>query len=948
MKHGTNVLLTAQTLAAKAAQVGVSVKLIATAVVLGGCIAAMSPASAHAQQKAKPKTQVAPEPPKLPRIQDDFADLDDTLATKPVSAGSNDKFISTTLENSRQQYLRALSYINKSDTTRAAKAFEQSIETLNKIADFPKIEENQDFTDLMQSIIDDYETYIQSIDNLSETSPMFVLRDKFFQELDKELSINELTFARDRTRPKSGVVPLRLPESSSEMVRILGMRGVPLQIPMTDNELVQKTVDFFTKPGAHRYFQKWLERAGRWFPMMRRIAKEEGAPEEIIYLSMFESGLNPKATSPAAAVGLWQFIKSTGQMYGLEAGYWVDERRDPEKSTRAAMRHLKDLYNEFGDWELAMAAYNCGVGGVRRAISRSGFSDPSYWEVRPKLPRETGGYVPLYMAAAKVCMNPEAYGFVNIPLEEPYRYDTVITRESLDFKVLAKCAGISVDAMEEYNPELVRSATPEGEYLLKLPPGTKNTFLANIGQLSTSDKQTWIVHNVSSNETLYSIAKSYNVSPTALASANGLTGRKKRLRVGMSLRIPKDAMIESEENAGEALASTPSTGKSSADKSRLEQADDRGARERERREKERADREAREQERKDAREKERADREAREQERKDAREKERADREAREQERKDAREQERKDKEAQRKQAKDAKEKREAERSEAALASIPANSKKLSHDVVQGETLFSIATRYGVRLADLRNWNNIPYNTDKLGLDDKIIVYVPKSFKDDGGAASASVASASEASSKKKAGVTTHRVVQGETLAKIADDYDVSIQDIRNLSGLRNQDRIYVGQTLKVPAVNAAAERVGRPEREAVSAAKPPATPRLTETSAPPKPSSKGAHAVKKGETPASIARQYGVNLADLLKWNPSARDGQLKIGEELRLYAESAGKGGATTEGKSSKTYTVRQGDTAFSIAKKFGVSVSQLLKLNRGLRENTLSVGQQLRVAE
>jgi membrane-bound lytic murein transglycosylase D len=875
--------------------------------------------SQKSKQKALQQQQQAQTPlppPKLPRIQDDFAELDDTVATRSVSAGTSDRFIAVTLETSRQQYLRALSFINKGDTVRAAKSFEASIQTLNKLSDFPRIEENGDFTDLMQSIIDDYETYIQSIDNLGENSPFFVLRDKFFQEIDKDSPLyGELSFTRDRQKSgRQNVVQLKLPESSSELGKIVGMKGVNLQIPMTDNPLTQKSFEFFVSERGRRYFQKFLERAGRWFPMMRRIAREEGAPEEIIYLAITESALLPTAVSRAQAVGLWQFIKSTGQMYGLNVDYWVDERRDPEKSTRAAMRHLKDLYNEFGDWHLAMAAYNCGVGGVRRAIARSGLSNPDYWDIRDKLPRETRGYVPMYIAMARAAMNPEMNGFVNIPLEEPYQYDTVLVRESLDFKVLARCAGVSEAALEELNPELVRSATPGGDYWLKLPLGTKNTFTANYKNLGDEDRQTWITHTVSGRETLYSIARQYKVSPTALASANGLTGKKKRISQGMVLKIPQDALIP-DEAADVELAANPSSGKS---KSRLEEYDERQREYRERKE-QREQREQREKEAREQRERERLEREE-------------SAKLARSENRTETRADVRTDSRAE-------KEKTESRGEAIITATQPANTKKLTHQVAKGETLYSIANRYGVRLADLRNWNNIGYNTDNLGIDDQLTVYVPKSFREQESTKSAEATA-----------IVVHKVKQGETLAKIADDYNVSIQDIRKTSGLRGRERIFIGQALKIPVSSAMAAKLEKTDREQPKQPQPDIVQSAKEPSAS-KPSLGGItmHSVKKGETPAAIARQYGVNLADLLKWNPNAQDGQLSIGEELKIYTQNTAKGSSANEGKTSlKSYSVRQGDTAFSIAKKFGITLQQLLKLNPGMRENNLSVGQRLRVAE
>ncbi len=876
--------------------------------------------------------------PLLPRIQDDFAELDDTVSLPPVTAGISDKFLMTTLEHARQQYLRALSFVNKNDTARAAKLFETSVETLNKIADFPKIEEHQDFTDLLQMVIEDYEKYIRSIDNLSESSPFFVLRDKFFQEVDKDaLPYNELAFTRnDRDRPsRQQVVPLVLPESGSALVQAIGMKNVQLQVPMTDNEIVQKTMEFFTNEGGRRYFQKWMQRAGRWFPMMRRIAREEGAPEEIAYLAMIESGLSNNAVSWAKAVGMWQFIKSTGELYGLEAGYWYDERRDPEKATRAAMRHLRDLYNEFGDWHLALAAYNCGVGGVRRAIARSGISNPNYWDIRPKLPRETRNYVPLYLAAAKVCMNPEAYGFVNVPLEEQYRYDTVVVNDSYSFRALAQAANLPEEAIEEFNPELIQRATPPGmEYEVKLPPGTKNTFLANLDKLSKDEKRSITLHEVGRGETLYSIASKYGVSAQVLASANGMTGRKKRLYVGMKMKIPTQGKYIERGDAEEdsPAASAPVAGDTKAAK------------------KERSTQEQEQpQEQEVASDKSLAAQNT--------------------------------GKEATDKQSSPAKPLSEQPTAEKKAAPsekplIPYNTKRITHTVAAGETLYSIAQRYRVEQSDIRSWNALPAASDRLSLGAELTLYVAKSFRD----TDKELAKNAE-NLKHSASVLVHKVQSGETLAQIADDYRVSMDEIRTLTGMRSRDKIYVGKVLKIPVTPAnagIAERRRDQEEEQ--------TPPNTNNAVLPAPRTNNTailHTVKKGETLHQIARAYNVSVADVQEWNPTTKNGHLSVGMELNIRPRDGDKGGgaSTTLGSDnprnnakethttsvkepsrtereeqksaesvpeSKLYTVRKGDTLYSLSKKFGLSVSQLLSMNKGLSQNTMSAGQRIRVKE
>ncbi|TAE28601.1 MAG: LysM peptidoglycan-binding domain-containing protein [Candidatus Kapaibacterium sp.] len=831
----------------------------------------------------------------LPRIQDDFADLDDTLQVVP-GLQVNERFVTTTLESARQQYLRALSYINRSDTARAARSFDQAIETLNKISDYPKIQDNQDFMDLMQSIIEDYENYIRNLDNLSDKAQIVVLRDKFFQSVENPdmPSYEDLNFPRGKDSSARQFQALKLPESSSALATFTGMRGVKLQVAMPENQEVLWAIEFLAVRGR-RYFQKWIERTGKWFTMMRKIAREEGAPEEIIYLSMIESGLSPQATSWAKAVGLWQFIKGTGQMYGLGADYWRDERRDPEKATRAAMRYLKDLYNELGDWHLALAAYNCGPGGVRRAIARSGIQNPSYWDIRPFLPKETRNYVPLYVAASKVCMNPEAYGFTSsqIQFEERYNYETVPVNEAADFKVLARAAGVGEETLRDLNPELINYSTPpySDNYQLKIPVGTKSTFVANYDKMSQSDKHSWTMHEVTGSETLWSIARKYNVPSSVIAAANDITGRRKRVSVGTMLRIPTDGRYNAKSDADEdeedddentstqAVTSSTTRQSSKDEEKRKEQPSSKSD------EKALAKAETKSETKGETKAETKSTTEEKVQHR---------------------------------------------------PAPIPENSKKITHSVKDDETLYSISARYNVRMSDLRNWNDIPYNSDKVSEGAELTLYVDKNFRPEDANKKPAV----------KQGTVQHTVARGETLAQIADSYGVTIDDLRRFSSMSKHGRIYVGQVLTVPV-----EFVeSKPTRSATEEGDKKVTePKSSVASTTAAAGGKAiVYKVQKGETLADIANRYNVTQRELSAWN-QLRGNYIRKGMDLVILSSTAEKGSETPsqeDAASQKTYTVREGDTLFSISRKFGIKQERLKELNKELESNTVRLGQILRL--
>ena len=238
---------------------------------------------------------------------------------------------------------------------------------------------------------------------------------------------------------------------------------------------------------------------------------------------MIESGFNPYAVSWARAVGPWQFMPSTGKLYGLKIDWWIDERKDPVKSTYAAADHLKNLHNLFGSWPLAMASYNAGAGKVQRAVLRTRSED--FWDLKASryIRKETKNYVPKFMAATIIAKNPEAYGFT-VSKYEPFKYDEITLEESTDLRLVARCAGCTYEEIKELNPELRRWVTPPHvtRYTLRLPVGTKELFLANFAATPAEQKIKWERHEVKKGETLSQIANQYSTSPDAIRDINGL------------------------------------------------------------------------------------------------------------------------------------------------------------------------------------------------------------------------------------------------------------------------------------------------------------------------------------------------------------------------------------------------------------------------------------------
>lgn len=315
--------------------------------------------------------------------------------------------------------------------------------------------------------------------------------------------------------------------------------AVSFDLPMVENAKVRYFVDYYSGPGRHG-FRRWLERSGRYLPMMREIFAEQGLPLDLTYLSMIESGFNPRACSRANAVGPWQFMASTGGNYGLSNDWWRDERRDPLKSTRAAARHLKDLHQRFdGDWYLAIAAYNAGPGKVGRAIKKSNSRD--FWELcrGSYLRKETKNYLPKLLAVLLIAKEPENYGFNDLQYQPALAFDITELPSSTDLDIVARLCGVSYEEIVALNPELKRWCTPPSlpNYQVRLPAGQTTSFTEKYAKIPAERRANYRRHRVKSGDTLIGMAKRYGIRSKDIVVLNNI--RKPRaLRVGRDLILP--------------------------------------------------------------------------------------------------------------------------------------------------------------------------------------------------------------------------------------------------------------------------------------------------------------------------------------------------------------------------------------------------------------------------
>jgi len=320
-------------------------------------------------------------------------------------------------------------------------------------------------------------------------------------------------------------------------------QGTTYDYPIDLNDKVLTWVSLFstTKRG---FMENALGRATQYMPMIRQVFAEEGVPSDLAYLAVIESGFRNEAKSRAKAVGMWQFIRSTGRIYGLNGNAWVEERRDPVKATRAAARYLKRLYEITGDWYLAASSYNAGPLTLERAIQNIGTRN--FWDLSRSrwLRTETKNYIPELCAAILIGRNPERYGLRILPLA-PYTYETVTVASMTSLTVLARCANTDVSTLKALNPELLRGSTPPGSYPLRVPPGKAQDCLRHLAHMPAGKRLDFQNYTVRKGDTLAKVAKRFKLTPEDLLSANDLTATQ--FKAGRRLLVPPPPVMALEE-----------------------------------------------------------------------------------------------------------------------------------------------------------------------------------------------------------------------------------------------------------------------------------------------------------------------------------------------------------------------------------------------------------------
>lgn len=400
------------------------------------------------------------------------------------------------VERADREFQRGRRLYQAGDSTGARREFDQAVDRM-----LEAFEENpadrQDYEKKFDDMVDSIHRF-----DLAGLGASVNVQDAGFEKAPLE-DLLQMTFPVD---PK-------LKDKVREQVA-----ATVSELPLMVTDSVLGYIHFFDTRGR-KTLLAGIERSGRYRRMILRILDEEGLPQELIHLAQAESGFMPRAVSYKAAGGMWQFLAWRGRQYGLMQTKYTDDRMDPERATRAAARHLHDLYNEFGDWYLALAAYNCGPGVVEKAVERTGFAD--FWELRNRgvLPLETTNYVPIILAMTIMEKNAAEYGLQDVPLDVPIEYDTIETTAPTSLSLVADLADAPLAEVQELNPAILKDTAPD-DYVVRVPKGSGEQVTASLQLIPAEHRTTWRIHRVAAGETLASIVKQYGLPVSSLMAAN--------------------------------------------------------------------------------------------------------------------------------------------------------------------------------------------------------------------------------------------------------------------------------------------------------------------------------------------------------------------------------------------------------------------------------------------
>jgi len=496
----------------------------ALAGILAGCSLGRAPAPSYGFQPTDPpETQSLPEEPVVLADDGQIAPLASPGTSPPAMDPPPPSPLALAMARAGSHYKLGIQALQSGNTDQAQWEFDAALETLVDTGLSPPVSPQ-----------------LVGVDR----SPLTSLHGWLSPPVRPPQEVKNESAPDDPDEPTQEASALVGPEDVQEIETEESADATPLpepdirkyEFPIVFNDRVKTVIQHFQT-------KKWgvitrsFERASRYLPMMRQVFREKELPEELLNLAFIESAVNPWATSRVKAAGIWQFMASTGRLYGMQVSWWVDERRDPEKATRGAAAYLKNLYQMFGAWDLALAAYNAGEGKVQRAIARQRTRD--YWKLR--LPKETQYFVPAFLAMTIISKEPERYGF-SPPPDDPFETMTVTLDHPTDFRTLAQVAGIPVEQLRELNPALIRWSTPPGvsPYSLRIPTGVKADFLEDLARIPPHERVAWIAYRVRKGETAPAIAKRYGANLQALLEMNGLKKRQ-ALKPGGSVLVPTSA-----------------------------------------------------------------------------------------------------------------------------------------------------------------------------------------------------------------------------------------------------------------------------------------------------------------------------------------------------------------------------------------------------------------------